>query len=182
MSRLHGLLSAEPLTSRGVTLARGFGQYQLHLPSDVWIDLEVAASAVDRAEGALRMDEPGRVLGPATFTTTIARRVFLAGVDGTWVNSQRARLERQLLRGLDCLAQMWLASGDPGLAVETALEAVAIDTFRERSYQLLMQAYAASGNAAEAVRVYHRLREVLDADLGTEPSPETEAVYRAVLQ
>ena len=128
------------------------------------------------------MDEPGRVLGPATVATTIARRVFLAGVDGAWVSSQRARLERQLLRGLDCLAQMWLASGDPGLTVETALEAVAIDTFRERSYQLLMQAYAASGNGAEAVRVYHRLRDVLEADLGTEPSPETEAVYRAVLQ
>lgn len=59
--------------------------------------------------------------------------------------------------------------GEPSLAVETATQTVALDPFRERSYQLLMHAYDASGNKAEAVRLYHRLAEILAAELGTGP-------------
>ena len=78
---------------------------------------------------------------------------------------------------------MWLLTKikEPGLAVETAIEAVELDPFRESSYQLLMQAYAANGNRAEGVRVYHRLRGLLAEELGTSPSAETEALYVKLL-
>ena len=43
-------------------------------------------------------------------------------------------------------------------------------------------AYAATGNRAEAVSVYHRFRELLSTDLGTGPSQETEAIYLGLLE
>jgi hypothetical protein len=46
---------------------------------------------------------------------------------------------------------MGLALGEPVFAVETAIEAVSLDSLRESSYQLLMEAYAANENWAEAV-------------------------------
>jgi len=179
MSRLHRLLAA--LADRGVSTARGFGQYRILLPSDAWIDTEAGVSAIDRAEAAIRAGRPEQVLGPATVAATIARRSFLTGVRGEWVDSQRRRLERQLLRALDCLSEMRLASGEPGLAVETATEAVTLDPYRERGYQLLMRGAVATGNKANAVQAYHRLRELLADELGTEPSHETEALYLAAL-
>ena len=180
-SKLGSLLSTDVLKNRGVSFARGFGQYQIRFPGEVWIDLEVGTSALDRAEAALRAGDPGRALGPATVAASIARRPFLPGVDGFWQDAQRSKLERQLLRALDCIHQMQLSVGEPELAVETALEAVNLDPYRDRTYQCLMQAYAATGNAAKAVDVYHRFRGLLAQELGTEPSAQTEALYLKLL-
>ena len=181
VSRLNGLLSMDVLHSRGVLLSRASGQYQVRLPADGWIDLEAGASAIDRAEAALRTGHPERVLGPATVAATVARRSFLAGVDGFWADAQRGKLERQLLRALDCLSEMRLVYGEAGHAVESAFEAVSLDPYRESSARLLMQAHVASGNRPRAVMAYHSLRELLARELGTEPSEETEAIYLEAL-
>ena len=182
ISRLSRVLSIEPLKDGGVSLSAGFGKYQVHLPADVWIDLEAGTSAIDRAEAALREGHPGQVLGPATVTATIARRSFLPGLSGFWAESQRGKLERQLVRALDCLTEMRLSTGESSLAVESAIEAVALDPYRERSHRLLMRAHAQSGNRASALNAYHSLRLLLAEELGTVPSAETEAVYLGLLE
>jgi len=56
-----------------------------------------------------------------------------------------------------------------------------LDDLRERAYQLLMNAHSATGNRAEAVKVYHRLREILADQIGTEPSKQTEEIYLGLL-
>ena len=180
-SRLGSLLSMDVLKAKGVSFARDFGQYQVRFPGEVWIDVEAATSALDRAEAALRAGDAGSVLGPATVAASIARRPFLPGVDGFWQETQRRKLERQLLRALECIHQMQLSVGEPELAVETALEAVTLDPYRERTYHCLMQAYAATGNTAKAVNVYHRFRGLLAQEIGTEPSAEIEALYLKLL-
>ena len=181
-SKLGTLLASETMQDHGLSLSRGLGQYQVRLPLDVWIDVEAATSALDRAEAAVRSDDPGNALGPATVATSIAGRPFLPGVNGFWPDSQRRKLERQLVRSLDCLIEMQLAVGEGQSAVETALRAVDLDPYRERTYQGLMRAYAATGNRAEAVSVYHRLRELLIKDLGAEPSQETDGIYLNLLE
>ena len=45
-----------------------------------------------------------------------------------------------------------------------------------------MAAHAAAGNRAEALRVYERCRRLLAEELGAYPSPETESVYRQLLE
>ena len=181
VSKLRGLFSSGSLRGRGLDIAGGAGQYLLRLPSDGWIDLEEAASAVDRAEAALRAGEPQSILGPATVAMNICRRPFLSGIEGEWVELQRNKLERQLVRALDCLSYMGLALDEPNVAVEASIEAVGLDPFRERSYQLLMRAHMATGNGAEALSTYHRLRKLLEDDLATSPSAETEAIYLELL-
>jgi SARP family transcriptional regulator, regulator of embCAB operon len=59
---------------------------------------------------------------------------------------------------------------------------VALEPFRETSYQLLMRAHAAVGNRAEALRVYEHCRRLLSEELGVPPSPQTEAVYLEILR
>jgi DNA-binding SARP family transcriptional activator len=45
-----------------------------------------------------------------------------------------------------------------------------------------MEALAARGNAAEALRVYERLRVLLREELGASPAAETQALHRRLLE
>lgn len=47
-------------------------------------------------------------------------------MDRFWADAQRGKLERQLFQALDCLAEMRLASGEAGHAVESAFEALSL--------------------------------------------------------
>jgi DNA-binding SARP family transcriptional activator len=112
---------------------------------------------------------------------SIARRAFLPGVEGFWRDSLQGKLDRQLIRALDCLGEMQLEIGEPQTALESALEAVKLDPYRERTHRALMRAYAATGNRAKAVVAYHEFRELLANEIGTDPESETEALYLEIL-
>ena len=174
ISRLRSLLAVK---APAVAISRTAGQYQLQVPADTWVDVAAAALALDAAEGTLRMGDPRSAFGPACVAESICRRAFLAGHNCPWADTQREKLERQLLRSLECLARIWLATDEPALAVEAASEAVGLDPYRESSYQLLMQAHEATGNRPDALRVYQRLDRLLAAELGSGPAPETQLLY-----
>jgi DNA-binding SARP family transcriptional activator len=145
------------------------------------VDVEAAALAIDEAEGALRAGDCRTAWGHANVAVAIARRTFLPGDEGDWIDGQRRRLHEILVRGLDCLSELSLRNGEGPLAAQHAAEAVALEPFRETGYQRLMRAHAASGNRAEAIRVYERCRVLLAGELGAAPSQQTEAAYRDLL-
>ena len=76
---------------------------------------------------------------------------------------------------------MSLENGESELAVQYANEMVALDPFRETGYQQLMRLHARMGNRGEALRVFSRLRALLRDELGTSPSPQSEAVFLEIL-
>lgn len=94
---------------------------------------------------------------------------------------ERARLRETLVRALDCLAEVNRLSGDSAAAIRAAEELIVLEPFRETGYRRLMQAHIAAGNRAEALRVYERCRHLLAEELGAYPSPETESIYRGLL-
>ena len=180
ISKLRALLAG--IDPPGVALNGSFGHYQLSLPADVWIDVEAATGAIDRAESALRTDQPREAWGWAQAAHQISRRSFLMGEEGPWVTSKRSELRDVLVRAHECLGEPSIWHAEPEYAVKHAREAVALEPFRETSYQLLMRAHAAVGNRAEALRVYERCRSLLSEALGVSPSPQTEAVYLEILR
>ncbi len=122
-----------------------------------------------------------RAWSQATVAVSITSHPFLPGVDAPWAELQRARLRRILLRALECQAIAWLAAGEPSLAVEAATQAVALDRLRESSHRALIRALVAAGHPAEAMATYHRLRGILAEELGTDPAPETQALFTELL-
>ena len=180
VSKLRALLGQAGLAN--TALLSSFGCYQLRLPGDVWIDLEAAAAGIDRAEGALRAGDPRQAWGWAQVAYHIARRPFLVGEDGPWATRNRGELRDMLVRAHECLSEIFLWSGESAMAARHAEQAVALETFRETSYQRLMRAHAAAGNRAEALRIYERCRCHLAEELGVSPSPQTEAVYLDILR
>lgn len=158
------------------------GCYQLALPRDAWIDVEAARAALDEAEGALRRGSPQTAWGPFNVAIAVARRGFLHGEDGDWVEERRRDLDRLLVRALDGYAATALAIGQPALAVEAALEAVRLDPLREPSWRVLMRGHQALGNRPEALAAFHRLKARLREDLGVSPSVETQELFTRILR
>lgn len=179
ISKLRTALSDVGLD--GQAIAGAFGLYQLKLPPGTWVDLEAAADALHRAEslaGRGRIDEAA---GWALGARAIATRPFLEGANGAWIDGRRAWLREVYLRSLEVLAEIWIARGDPILAVADMDEAVRSEPFRESLYRFLMRAHAVAGNRAEALRTYEDCRMLLADELGVSPSPETEAIYLELL-
>jgi len=154
--------------------------YELDAPSDTWVDIEAAADAIHDAEAELRAGRPAGAFGPSAIAHHVARRSFLVGEKGPWVEAQRERLRGILVRALECRAEVFLWNREILLAIEAAKEAIALEPFRETAHQLLIRAHVALGNPADATRAYHHCREIL-ARLGIDPSSQTERVYQSAL-
>ena len=181
LSKLRGAFKKAGLGERAVLEVR-LGTVALRLAGDIWIDLEEVSNAIDEAEGALRAGDDARAWGSANVGVSIARRPFLAHEEAPWIEAQRVRLRSLLGRGLYCLSLHSAKHGDPSLGVQFASEMIALEPFRETGYQQLMRLHARAGNRAEALRVFGRCREILREELGTSPSPQTEAVYLEILR
>jgi SARP family transcriptional regulator, regulator of embCAB operon len=181
ISKLRSLM-AEYGFDDSVAIENAFGCYQLRLPSDTWVDLEVAAQAVHDAETELRAGNLAAANGEALAAAAISRRPFLAGDDGPWVVQRRAWLRAIRVRALSCRAQVAIANGDPALAVVDAELVIELEPYREAAYVLLMRAHAVSGDRAQALQAYERLRTLLEDQLGASPSPVSEAAYLEILR
>jgi DNA-binding SARP family transcriptional activator len=180
VSKLRVWLAGAGL-SRSEVLAQAFGCYQLRLPAGAWVDLEVVASSLHEAEGALLAGEGQAAYGSALIATVISRRPFLVGEESAWVERRRAELSDMLVRALECLSRASAAWGESELALAHAREVVRIDPFRESGYRLLMTLLGGQGERAEAMRVFDRCRRLLADELGVDPSPETADLHRRLL-
>ena len=179
LSKLRGTLKkAGPAVGIDVRA----GTIDIRLPSDVWIDLEYAANAVDEAEGALRTDDPTRAWSHGVALVSIARRPFLPGEDAPWIEARRTRLRSLLVRGLHVLSQITARNGEHALAIQYATEIIEIEPFQETGYRRLMQMHAHMGNRGEALRVFGKCRELFRDELGADPSQETERVFLQILR
>jgi DNA-binding SARP family transcriptional activator len=181
MTKLRALLE-ECGIDGSTALTSAFGCYKLTLPAGAWIDVEAAAEALERAEAELAVGDLRAATSQATTSAALARRVFLPGEDGPWVEEKRRDLRDLLLRSLECLRDAALASGDPTEAVRQAEEVIQLEPFRESGYRRLMESHVAAGNPAEALRVYERCRQFLADELGAYPSADTETVYLEILR
>ena len=182
ISKLRGVLKTAGLSPDQASIMAASGTIALSLPAHAWVDLEVAANALDEAEGALRRGDLATAWSQANVAVTIGRRSFLADAEAPWIEARRSAQRATLVRGLQCLATVSPQIGDPLLSVQYAGEIVELEPFRETAYQLLMKAHAATGDRAEALRVFARCRELLRDELGVSPSPQTEAVYLEILR
>jgi YVTN family beta-propeller protein len=164
-----------------LALTSAFGCYRLELPEGTWVDVVAAQAAVQAAEAALAVQDLDKAKSEAALAASLLEQPLLPGDDGLWVEEKRRELNGLRARAVGLLADAYLASGGASDAAKWAERATVLEPFRETGYRRLMEAHVAAGNRAEALRVYERCRRLLAEELGAYPSPETESVYRALL-
>lgn len=180
-SKLRALL-ADHGVDRPDVLTSAFGCYRLALPEGSWVDVTAATSAAQEAEQALAAGDVERAKAAAAVAAALAPKQFLPGEEGAWVGEKRRELAEVHGRATTALAEAHLRSGDAGEAAKWAERTIALAPLRESAYRRLMEAHAAAGNRAEALGTYDRCRRHLAEELGAYPSPETEALYRSLLE
>jgi DNA-binding SARP family transcriptional activator len=98
-----------------------------------------------------------------------------------WVTTRRESLRDLYLDLLSELGRMFETLGDIEQAIDIFHQAVALDPTAEYAHRTLMRLYAATGRRLRALQQYHRLREILDRELGLDPDPESRKLYEDIL-
>jgi DNA-binding SARP family transcriptional activator len=175
VSKLRTALGPETLSGRS--------ELRLNLPPDARVDVEDALEAVHEAQSAVALADWRRAWGPALRAQFIARRRLLPEHDAPWLDQWRHRLDDVHDRALEAYAASCLAIGGTELpgAERTARALVERSPLRETGYALLMDALAAQGNAAEAMRVYDGARTTLQEELGITPGRAIQEAHARLL-
>jgi DNA-binding SARP family transcriptional activator len=95
---------------------------------------------------------------------------LLPGWDNEWLLADRERLRQARLHVLEARAEQLARAGRYGLALESALAALRVDSLRESAHRAVIRVHLAEGNVAEARRAFERGRQTLVRDVGVEPS------------
>jgi class 3 adenylate cyclase/DNA-binding SARP family transcriptional activator len=167
LSRLRGTLGQDALVSvrEAISLAPGF----------------IACDAV-RLRGLIR--DGGRASlveavllykGPLMADLNITEESW-----NEWLDVQRREVESQALDAMVALAEQELQAGDHDQALEAAVRAVSVNNLREDAHRLIVQALAAAGRRAEALKHFQNLVALLRRELNTEPDAATKALVGAV--
>jgi DNA-binding SARP family transcriptional activator len=72
--------------------------------------------------------------------------------------------------------------GDYAAAVRVCREALVREPCREIQHRALMGYLSHLGRSDEALAQFNHCRQVLARDLGVEPMPETQSLYRQILK
>jgi DNA-binding SARP family transcriptional activator len=174
VSRLRTLFDHAGV-GRGALASSG-GTLELTVPTTAWIDVESAERHLDRAWGLFRHDRVRDALAEATAASAVLRRPLLPGIDNPWCDDVRRRLTAELCSAYELLAQGWHLEGDFGLAAAIAERAIEVDSLAETPYRLAISAHLAMGDRGRAVRLFERCRQLLETELGVEPSDLTASL------
>jgi SARP family transcriptional regulator, regulator of embCAB operon len=157
---------------------------QLRLNDDTLVDVEVAAEAVHRAEGAIARRDWSTSWPAARIALHTARRPFLPGARAPWVEAQRRRLRDIELRALECVAATGLGLGGNEVISAERSSRILIERepLRESGYRYLLMALIRRGNAAEAIQTYTDFARKLEKEVGIGPSPELRAIRDQLTQ
>jgi DNA-binding SARP family transcriptional activator len=139
-------------------------------PARFWLD-------VDEFEACSAAAEPAAL----QHAVDLYRGGFLDGHYDDWCVQERERLEVRLLDTLARLADAALAEARFAEALLHARHSLQIDPLREDAQRAAMFALYQLGQRAAALDQFAACRERLQAELGIEPSAETRALQRAIV-
>lgn len=142
-------------------------------------DTIVDARCFERELSARQAD-----IAALTATLELYRGDFLTGFSladtpqfDDWVASERERYRLLAIRGFTRLAQLHESQRHYANALDALTRALAFDPLQEDLQRSALRLHYLNGDRAGAIRCYESLRQLLDAELGVPPMPETRALY-----
>jgi LuxR family transcriptional regulator, maltose regulon positive regulatory protein len=97
-----------------------------------------------------------------------------------WAAGEISRIQELYLLTLETSARLEASAGRYGRAIDLLRVGVAEDPLHESSYVELMRCLWLDGRRTEALRLYHRLRDLLGKRLDVEPQAQTTRLYDAI--
>jgi ATP/maltotriose-dependent transcriptional regulator MalT/DNA-binding SARP family transcriptional activator len=157
------------------------GDYQLNPEFSYQIDIEQFDALLSEGENARRARNFAECISAYEGALKLYRGEFMQGSYEPWVEEQRTYYREQYLRLLEALAGVAQTANDWPRAMQLAQQILHEDQFREDIHCLLMRGHAALGNRGAVKEQYENLKRLLFAELGVNPSPETQQLYQQLI-
>lgn len=99
-----------------------------------------------------------------------------------WLRAERERLHELALASMARHIALLTKAGAVERAIEATMRLLSIDSLQEPVHRALMRLYVRAGRQDAALRQYQVCADVLRRELGTDPEPETRALYQDLLR
>ena len=97
-----------------------------------------------------------------------------------WLTTQRSHYREKAVTAMSALLEHYLRTHQFEPGVRLAITLLGSDPLREQTHRALMRLYCHLHRPADALRQYRQCRRVLFRELGLQPEPETEQLYREI--
>jgi DNA-binding SARP family transcriptional activator/tetratricopeptide (TPR) repeat protein len=172
MSRLRSVLGRDRIEHRD----------QGYLLRCDWLDATELAVLTREVEARAEAGQVTGAVAAARVALSLIRGDGPRPLPGEWAQLRQAELERLIGRARLVAATALLEAGDWMAAADAASAAAERDPYDEAALRVLLRAHVLGGRVAGALSIYASARERLADELGTDPSPETAALYTAILR
>jgi DNA-binding SARP family transcriptional activator len=172
VSRLRSVLGRDRIDHRD-------GGYRLRCD---WLDAAELAALTDETDRRQRAGNAAGAAAAARVALSLLRGSGPAPAPGEWAQLRLAALERLAARARRVAAAALLEAGDWMAACDAAEQALDHDPYDEAALRILLRGHVCGGRVAAALASYGRARQRLADELGTDPSPETAALFTAILR
>ncbi len=180
ISRLRRALADAGLPEALVTTRRP--GYLADVDPD-WVDAHRFIRLVQQARRRAEQNAPVEAIGLYDDALALWRGDPLAEFVGEpWARAEISRLAALRMAAIEERNTLRLVLGQHAELVAELEDLTARYPLQERLHGQLMLALYRSGRQAEALAAYQRVRQVLDDELGLEPSAELRALEQAVLR
>jgi len=173
LSRLRRSLPGVPIAPMGDSLL-----WRSDAAGQVWTDIGAFAELTRDAAKRRELDQ----------AVDLWRGPFLEGFDlrecsdwDEWLGLERSAWQQRVLDALERAADAHAVEGDWSGGLVHARRALRIDPFQERFHRQVMQLHERAGDRAAALAHYRTASHMLANELGVEPAPATQRLYREVL-
>jgi DNA-binding SARP family transcriptional activator/tetratricopeptide (TPR) repeat protein len=172
MSRLRSVLGRDRIEHRD----RGY------LLRCDWLDATELAGLTAEMESRRQAGHVMGAVAAARVALSLIRGEGPQPLPGQWAQLKQAELDRLIGRARLVAATALLEAGDWMAAADAASAATQRDPYDEAALRILLRAYVMGGRMAGALALYASARQRMADELGTDPSPETAALYTAILR
>ncbi len=158
------------------------GQAYMLRREAVWVDAHAFEALVAEGAALERQHRPDEALRYYEEAQRLYRGDYLEeDLYADWCAEERARLREIYLEMLAGMAESYAERGDYALAAQVCRTALVREPCRESFHRALMEHLVRLGRADWAVAQFHHCQRVLAQELGVEPMPETQRLYRQIL-
>ena len=151
--------------------------YYFNRSLDYEYDVENFLSEIDKAQ---QVEDSKIKIKHLNQAVKLYQGPFLPEISETWVITEREKLHLNYLNTLIQIARLKLEDGQYEKALRRSQQALDEDPCFEPAHRLLMRVHAAMGNRPAVVRQFERCRDTLDEEICTEPSPQTQDLYKTL--
>ena len=147
-----------------------------------WIDTWAFSNTLNEADDLWERGKEKEASDLYEKAITIYAGHFLAEEGGKhWIVPMRERLKNLFLTAVTKLGMFCEQEKEFEKATGYYMKGLTADNLEEKFYQRLMVCFHNLGRYADAVKVYHRCRKILEAVLGIAPSEKTEEIYKKIV-